>query len=241
MNILLNNKLVSPYILHVGRYNTYWLKELDLIQPKINKDISVISINNYTQTPLLFQQNIDIINPKDDFTKITDKIDCFAATLATITTEYCLLLDSVDSLILKDIDETFIENFKSLNCDIIFGWDINIHPHFILKKDEITKHLCGGLVFGKTSKLLELYQTCSTIKKELYNPKSFIDHETSEQFWLRLIINFYNKDIICKIDNDMICFGSIRGYNKHEGDTYFCEIRPDMERLISNDILHKYI
>ncbi len=225
--IKLNNKELDLYILHTGHPDKGWLADFN-IKPKVNSNISIISYSNYNYEPELFKQNVNIIKPQGDFKINPDKIDLFCSVLNNIDTEYTLLLDSVDCLILKDLDENFIKRFEDFNVDILYCWDRNIYPHMIFKENESLVYLCAGIVFGRTEKIRKTYNEIKKLKNR-YSIEN--KHERAEQFWLRLYYNYFNRED-CKvaIDSNLELFGTIRGYESTDENYYYSKTsieRPD--------------
>lgn len=236
--IQINNREKDLYILHTGHPNKNWLDEFD-VKPKVSSNISIIAYSNYKETPALFKQGVDIIKPEGGFHINPDKIDLYNDVLSNIDTEYTLLLDSVDTLILKDLDDTFIEKFEQFDVDVLYCWDRNIYPHFLFIENEPLQYLCAGIVFGKTAAIKQIYKDIGVLKSQ-YSIE--YDYERAEQFWLRLYYNYFNNhNYIIKVDTNMDIFGTIRGYNKKDNNYYYNTTTPERNRRIfSTESLRKY-
>jgi len=234
----MNNKELDLYILHTGHANQNWLQDFN-VKPKIDNRITIVAYSNYEKTPFLFQQDLPIITPNGHFQINPDKIDRFCEALENINTEYVLLLDSVDSLVLKDLDDNFIQGFKDFNTDILYSWDRNTYPHFLFVDNEPLQYLCAGIVLGKTKAVKEIYNNIK-ILKQTYGIE--YDYERAEQFWLRLYYNYFNKtEYKISIDTDMKLFGTVRSYSKKDANYYYNNTKPDNEsKMIPETAVEKY-
>jgi hypothetical protein len=206
----------EAYILHLPDTGKHRLPQL-LNAIKNNPvtmidDITIVTtatldiLNEYPLIDQLKNSNIDFINSAVGFDEVWQrkvKVPLVNAVMEKVTTPYTLVLDANDVVILKDIDNEFIEKFKKFDCDIVFNgsWVLypntpNTHIESDRKSPFYHHYINAGVCFGYTDKIAQLYQTAfensNTVK---YRP---ID---SEQYYIRTSI-IDNKDSInVKIDD----------------------------------------
>lgn len=204
----------SLYTLHTGREGVGFLTQFK--DRKINKsdNITIISIFKPDETRKissfkykdsilhyqLTQCGVPFINPYEGFYDNSCKIDCYYHALQEVKTEYALLCDGYDVIIMKDLDEGFISKFNSFNVDIMFSRDAAIFPlenvHHIKEQDE--RHLNSGVIFGKTKELLYFYEQLYSFK-QLHYEEEEIKFRRSDQFWIRYFLVETPKDTLPKI------------------------------------------
>lgn len=177
----------------------------------ISDEISIISIMNKVcyDTSVLRQQcdnnQIKIINTAYDVENWinTIKIPHILQSLSLVDTRYCLILDGRDTLLVNDIDDTFIDTYKSLGAPIIYNaTDVRYPKTRIEPLQDIikikTKHryLNAGVCVGKTESLIDFYTKAEKILKQ--HPDN-----DSEQYIIRLCRQQYpelaNFDYDCKL------------------------------------------
>lgn len=164
----------------------------------INSNIEVITIFTDSNHALTAKQldfnNLSYINayiPTSEKWTNVYKIKCFLEQLKKTNKEYSLLVDGHDVLFFRDLNNDFIDSFNSYNKDIIFNASKNNYPNmeidFIQNRDQLGefKYLNAGIVFGKTSSLLNLYQKAYEISlsTDIANPWQ------SEQLFIRIASN----------------------------------------------------
>lgn len=134
-----------------------------------------------------------------------DKIKYFVNELEKTTSEYSLLVDAYDVLFFNDLDENFIEKFKSIGAKILFNATKNNHPKididYVENRDSLGdfKYLNAGIVFGKTSDLLNFYKEVLYLTAE----KTIVNPWNSEQLYIRIAANGKN---YVKFDYQCILF-----------------------------------
>lgn len=142
---------------------------------QVSKDISIISVMNrdcYNNSYLIKQCNYNNINiniPESTFNissvewKNTLKIDSIFKELEKVKTKYVLILDGKDTGILKDLDDSFINIFNELDCDIVFNYQLSNYP--LSTFNSKVNHLNAGVCFGRLDSLKEFYNLCSEMNK----------------------------------------------------------------------------
>lgn len=203
-----------------------------IIDENINRSISIDSrISIITPTTRecgltsglikeLEYNSINYINTAENETVWlnTKKIKYILESLEKVRTEYALILDGRDTIILNDLDEEFIEKFKSLKFDIIynattvqFPRNLVIEPlKQLMKIPYPRKYLNAGVCFGKVDSLKKMYNTCEEI---LLNTKN----KTLEQPIVRMARQKHLD--ICGIDHECDLFVAT-----HDHDTKFINI-----------------
>lgn len=182
------------YVLHTGREGTKVLKNFCRSIVKVDSRISILTVAAYNFTPVFCAQlkvnHLNYYSKQEElkFEVNADKIDIYKHLLETITTDYCLLADSKDSCIIKDLDQEFINKFEAMNIPFIVCKDRYLYPRFIIPGEPYkTYGICSGLIFGKTHELLYYFTKLSEFKAKI-TAKYNIDSEIakSDQFWMRL-------------------------------------------------------
>lgn len=148
---------------------------------KVSKDITICSpmTANYVENSYIKKQcdfnNIKLMNSEIALnTKVwnaVDKITMIIEMLEQVDTEYTLILDGKDTIIVNDLDKDFINTYKEYNVDILFNADVSPFPsdyREYIPKEAIeyhTKFLNSGICFGKTNALLEMFREIQPIVK----------------------------------------------------------------------------
>ena len=117
-----------------------------------------------------------------------DKIKYFVSALEKTTSEYSLLVDAYDVLFFNNLDELFIQKFNEMGKKILYNATKNNHPNmevdYVENRDSLGefKFLNAGVVFGKTTDLLEFYKEvlALTTSENIKNPWN------SEQLFVRI-------------------------------------------------------
>jgi len=195
------------YILHLPGNAKNKYKQLMIDEEnrniKINDNISIISIMN---EPVLFDSslnkqfinnNITFFNseklskcPSNAWNNVY-RIEEYINLLNDIDTEYVLILDGNDVVLLNNFDNKFIDKFNEFECDILYNYTVF----------EMPTHLNAGVCFGKRNKLIEFFNEC--LKYE----KIFMKHKWQDQ---ALISYVYNKSLFnIKIDKENKLFGIV--------------------------------
>ena len=182
----------SDYI-NENKYNKFSLPENISIVSVITKEyqgkacLDIQCENN--GTPL--------INPlKDRYVKWNryDKPKYILNGLNSVKTEYTLVLDGNDTLIINDLDNLVEEAKNYYNCKVLFNATCYNYPKMVI--DDINrryfgryKYLNAGVAFGKTEDLKWFYEI---VKNEV--DKDF-HHIDSEQYYVRKAFDIINETI----------------------------------------------
>lgn len=153
----------------------------------ISSDISIISTMNrhcWDNSPIRDQcarNNIPICNTaleEKDWSnplKIKHSLIC----LEQATTEYALLVDGRDVVIVQDLDDEFIEKFKKFNKPILYNGTPAAYPKVPIEPLEELfqikgkqKFLNAGVCFGEVEALKVFYSQCAEISSTLHENKS---------------------------------------------------------------------
>lgn len=196
---------------------------------KISPDISIISIMNkpYYDSSVLVAQcehnNIRLINTGYDIEcwVNTLKIPKILEALDLVDTEYCLILDGKDVILVDDLTEEFLNKYKSFNKSIVYNGtfvrfpDTRIEPiQDIIRIPYIHKFLNAGVCIGETGKLKEFYLKSYNILTSKYQ-----DSE-SEQLIIRIAAQT-SKDYV-GVDYNFDMFASIHcEHNIEETDSFY--------------------
>lgn len=134
----------------------------------------------------LDSNNINWDNPVDSAQfYMPDKIKYILNSLYKCDTYYALVMDGGDTCICKDIDNGFIEKYKSLNKDVVFNAtskrfpNVKVEPLGLFFNEGKKSFLNAGVCFGKVDALIEVYELANKLVKEIPNPYG------SEQFIIR--------------------------------------------------------
>lgn len=168
--------------------------------------ITIVTSDRVETSPLLRQllnNNNPFINAADFIEQEkkwqkNDKIYLYQKALNQVETEYTILLDANDVIILNDLDEDFINEWKEFNCDILFNGSEYLYPkdsHILTIESEYPffcqHYLNCGVCFGRTEEIRKLYDKAAEIANEKHD---------SEQYWIREAIR-EGKFRKVKIDN----------------------------------------
>jgi len=173
------------------------INELKKIKFRLPNNISIISIlsDKYLNSaPLNYQLNhnnikyINYLKDKNTIYKPYNKIKYVLNSLYQSDTEYSLILDGNDVVILSDLDN-IIELFKTYNKKIIYNATIWMYPHIII--DNVKNrgqygqycYLNAGCCIGYTKSLIDFYEYAYAI---LQTNRMLID---SEQYYIRKAFN----------------------------------------------------
>ena len=211
----------SPYILHTpgmgkGRAGAflYFGKESEI---SVAPEIAIVTIATddiLDSCPLIYQlnkNNIPYINAAEyyDHSKEWEKVDKLSLLIQAfeaITTEYVLVTDANDAVILRDLDNKFISKWKQYDCDILYNAGQYNYPKEVhVPKESIdwdnvrnmnvyTNHyLNAGVCFGKLETIKQFYKQAY----DIYTSGEY-EHIDSEQYYIKLAYT-YRDDV--KIDN----------------------------------------
>lgn len=186
------NKDMNPlYVLHfpgTGDYGFENIIEDNLTRTfTVHDDISIISIMNtscWDTSPIRKQcdtNNITLYNSalNEENWDNTLKIKYILQSLDQITTKYCLILDGRDTVISHDLDDEFLEKYKSLNSPIVYNGTPTIYPHVpiepiqeVVKIKGKQKFLNAGVCIGEVDALKEFYTKAQEVNEKYSDNKS---------------------------------------------------------------------
>lgn len=210
----------NAYILHLPgegkKYLGHFLKRLKEQTIAVDKEVTVITTattDTKDSCPLVYQLEKSgqaYINSADGFDgewRKTVKLPLILRALQNVTTPYVFLLDANDVVILRDIDQSFIDLWRQYDCDILFNGSQYLYPKIIsapIEKEHnspfVNHYLNAGVCFGYTDKIKQIYETAYYHSKhEHYAPYD------SEQYYVRIGI-IEEKDIRVKIDDGSCLF-----------------------------------
>lgn len=217
-----NYKLQDCYICHA--YAEVFLKSKNIFEEnlnnifKVDKSITIISPMNkscYNRSYLVKQcelNNVQLLKSEKLFNiSINDwsnlfKIEGIIEMLEKTTTEFAVVLDGKDTCIIKDLDESFIEEFKKYNADIVYNSMPHRYPNVAIESREFIeannfKYINAGLCIGYTNKLLQFYKECLA---NINDVMLGYDKKPSEQYVIRKTV--VSSNIIIKCDYNNILF-----------------------------------
>ena len=174
---------------------------------KVPDNVTILSVNTMDLVKnlsgclpyQLAKNNINYVNPlagKDISWNRKDKIDYVIQGLKEVKTEYTLILDGNDVVVLSDLTD-IVERYKPYNVDILYNATIWMFPpvviDFVKHRDRYGtyNYLNAGCCIGKTDKLIEFYeeawQICldakgSTDSEQFYVRKAFDNHQDKVWF-----------------------------------------------------------
>lgn len=161
---------------------------------KISENLSIISIMNkecWETSPIRKQcdyNNIKLYNNalEDTHWNNTLKINHILECLEEINTEYILIVDGRDVIIVNDLDDNFINKYKSFNIPIVYnGTPVAYPKKYIESLQELIsipgkqKYINAGVCLGTKDALKEFYTKASEINKKYPT-------NNSEQFIIRI-------------------------------------------------------
>lgn len=199
----LNSDSEPLYILHfpgtgISGHEYMIERELDR-KIKISDNLSIISIMEqkcWQSSPIKIQcQNnrIPIYNPAFHETSWNNtlKIKYILQSLNDLLTDYILILDGRDTLIVNDLDDKFISRFKQLNQPIIYNGTPVAYPKIsvetlqeLIQINGKQKFLNAGVCIGERTALINFYTKAEKINEQ--HPDN-----QSEQYIIRLTRHFY--------------------------------------------------
>lgn len=207
------------YLLHAfgktfENLQDYFLNNKDL-ELSLSPYISIVSIMNescYENSTLVYQcqkNNIEIYNDNSLY-KTTEwnnlmKIQGILNIIDSINTEYILFLDGKDTVILKDIDESFIEKFKTFNADIVFNYHSFPFPKCV--EGEKLHYINAGVCFGRKDALKKFYTECWRRCQEGDVYISKVTGKISEQYCVCKVATYI--DLHIDVDKKGILFINI--------------------------------
>ena len=199
----LNSDFDPLYILHfpgTGIEGHEYIIERELNRTiKISDNLSIISIMDqkcWETSPIKIQcknNNISILNPalKETSWNNTLKIKYILQSLNEIATDYVLILDGRDTLIVNNLDDAFINKFKQLNKPIIYNGTPVAYPKIsvetlqeLIQIKGKQKFLNAGVCIGERNALIDFYTKAKKINEQ--HPDN-----QSEQYIIRLTRHFY--------------------------------------------------
>lgn len=225
MNKYYNNGNIQ-YILHFPGTEKFGE---DICNNEINRKIKVsdkITLISPMNKPVVEKSylkkqcdfnNIDLVIPELAYNTVDwnhcNKILMILEALEKATTEYCVVLDGSDTIIVNDLDDEFINKCLSYNSNILYNADIKRFPKNYNEKlspevsHSYTKFMNAGICFGKTSELLKMFNEIKPLVKW------FLKNPGGDQ----LLIKMYRNDIdenAYEVDYDCKLFTVIHSENK---------------------------
>lgn len=188
------------YILHFPGNSLENQEHVDIIAEELNREIkispelSIISImdrNCAKESPIIKQcekNSIPVHNSAlNELTwKNTAKIPHILETLEEVSTPYVLILDGRDTVIVNNLDDNFLEKYKSFGKPIVYNGTPVAYPKVaiedireILSIKGKQKFLNAGVCIGEKDALIDFYTKAQHINASLPNNKS-------EQYIIRL-------------------------------------------------------
>lgn len=188
-------------------------KEFKFTKPDNISLLSVITKECQDSSCLAHQckiNEINLVNPLNDrFVRWNryDKAKYVLEGLNNIDTEYTLVLDGNDTLIINNLDD-LVDKFNSFNCKVLFNATCYNYPKMII--DDIVRRYMGryryinaGVCFGKTEDLKWLYElVICEIEKDFH-------HVDSEQYYVRKAfekVYQYISETDVKFDHENLLF-----------------------------------
>lgn len=233
----LNQENEELYILHFpgnGMDGHEYIVRDNLDRPiKIINNLSIICVMNkaFAKTsPLQYQcdkNGIKIYNSalNERAWNNTLKIGYILECLNEINTDYALILDGRDVVICNDLDDSFIEKFKSFNKPIVYnGTPMAFPPVYVESLNDIMhvrgkqRYLNAGVCIGEKNSLIDFYTKSAEINKQ--HPDNI-----SEQFIIRCARKKYPELVTHDSENKI--FRII-----HANDTLIDEVDEYTIRLI---------
>ncbi len=147
----------------------------------ISDKVSIVSVMNKAcyETSMLREQcdnnRVPIINTAYDVEEWTNtvKIPKILEALKQVSTQYCLILDGRDVLVSNDLENEFIDKYKSFNTPIIYNATYVRHPKTcvetlqdIIHIQSKHKYLNAGVCMGETEALRNFYTKVLEISKQ---------------------------------------------------------------------------
>jgi len=229
-----NKAQQSLYVLHFP--GTGLEGHIDMVQKNLDRTffvsekISIISIMNeqcYKDSFIAHQckkNNVHIYNSalEEINWKNTVKIQHILKCLNEINTEYALILDGRDTLIVNNLLEDFIQTYKEFNKPIVYNGTSVAYPNVPIEDIKELIHIRGkqrylnaGVCFGEKNALLSFYEKANKIKETLIN-------NNSEQLIIRMC-RCQNPEMVA-IDYNNELFRIVHNYDTNiiemEGDNY---------------------
>ena len=133
-----------------------------------------------------------------------NKIQMIYDSLIEVKTEYTIVLDGADTIIVNDLDDEFIEKCLSYGSDILYNADILKFPkneYEVISKDATqyhTKFMNSGICFGKTSSLITMFQEILPIVKWNLKNKGG-DQALIKQYRYCIDEHAFEADYMCKV------------------------------------------
>lgn len=199
----LNSDFDPLYILHfpgTGIEGHEYIIERELDRTiKISDNLSIVSIMEqkcWETSPLKIQcenNKIPIFNPALNETSWNNtlKIKYILQSLNEITTDYVLILDGRDTLIVNHLNDHFIQKYKQLNKPIIYNGTPVAYPKIsietlqeLIQLKGKQKFLNAGVCIGERNALIDFYMKAEKINEQY-------PENQSEQYIIRLTRHFH--------------------------------------------------
>ena len=159
----------------------------------ISNNISIVSIMNescWTNSPIRTQcenNNVQIYNTAMNEVRWNNvlKISHILKCLEQINTDYVLIVDGRDTILVNNLDEEFLDKFKQFNCPIVYNGTPIAYPNIriepiqeLIRIKGKQRYLNAGVCIGRKEALKEFYTKAEEICKSYPNA-------TSEQLIIR--------------------------------------------------------
>lgn len=192
--------------LALKRHSTFKIK-------RIPENLTIITTANdyFRENAILIKQlkasNIQFINAVSEDTKSWNnrfKIRYILDTLKNITTEYCLILDSIDVAIVDNLDN-IIDDFKTYNVGALYNGTTEEFP--TIQIEEIPNRVenygpysffNAGCCIGETDALLKIYEEAQEIIDNTNLEED--SHSNSEQYFMRQVYAKHLNDGLIGVD-----------------------------------------
>jgi hypothetical protein len=215
-----------PYIGHFpGKARKYFAYLFDKTRIydslQIPQNITIVTFCTKQDNPILMHQirNLNFINCAKNISKSNwnnkMKIPLLLQALKDVETEYCLVMDSFDTLFFRDLDDGFVSAFEAYGKKVLFNATGNNYPPFeienIPNRNSLGtfKYFNAGVCFGKTKDIEDFYVIVEDKRNDqsLYENFDLQEYEyvkTSEQFIIRKV--FANHTDTIGFDYKCNCF-----------------------------------
>lgn len=192
-----NEVLIGHFPGKTKASNMYLINQFKDIIFKLPDNVTILSpitADKIPSSPIHYQIALNgykYINPVADRLMLwnrANKANIIYQGLQYCPTEYCLIVDGNDVVIMNDLTD-IINKFNVYNKDILYNPTCYMYPHIVVdsveNRDELGKYnyLNAGCCIGKTQSLLKFYKE---VKNEVNNTYHPID---SEQYYIRKIFD----------------------------------------------------
>jgi hypothetical protein len=190
------DRTAEPLVFHFQGYSTIWANSPQRIEAQSRKvilpdNLEIVSVQTNRGVECLLLDQLDkdgikYINPGENIRgrwKMTDKPALILDGLRQVKSEYALVLDARDVLLMGDCSD-ILTRFAELGKDIIFNATKANYPNVYIDKLSDRdwrgdfRYLNAGAAIGKTDALIKFYEQVLSLI-DIENPLN------SEQFVVR--------------------------------------------------------